>query len=245
MKVFIDIETIPDQSDSAINIIAETLTVKAPDLTKPKLIELLNLDPAKDKFKTVAELKDIWFERNSESAKIEQATEQWLKTSFDGGKGQICCICACLENQEFPTKMIGTEKEILDQLSNFIEVNASFDRVDAIPYFIGHNSIKFDIPFLFKRYVINGIKPSFKLIPHARHGVNGFDTMVEWAGFGNRISMDNLAKSLGIKGKTGGMDGSKVWPEYQAGNIDKIADYCADDVYCTKEIYNRLTFNNL
>jgi hypothetical protein len=66
--------------------------------------------------------------------------------------------------------------------------------------------------------------------------------MIEWAGFGNRISMDNLAKALGVKGKTVDMDGSQVWPEFEKGNIDKIANYCVDDVECTREIYNRLTF---
>ena len=55
--------------------------------------------------------------------------------------------------------------------------------------------------------------------------------------------MDNLAKAIGVSGKTEGMDGSQVWPEYQKGNIDKIMDYCADDVLCTKYIYKRLTFS--
>jgi hypothetical protein len=239
MNIFIDIETIPDQTKSAVELIAEHLTVKAPDLTKPKLIDLLGLG-ADGKFKTVAELKELWIENHGSMAKTDQAKQQWLKTSFDGSKGEICCICVAIEDGEV-AKFIGSEFWILNQLNEYIQTFAKASQT-LKPYFIGHNSIKFDLPFLHKRFVINQVKPSFDLIAHGRHGVNCFDTMIEWAGFGNRISMDNLAKALGVKGKTEGMDGSQVWPEFEKGNIDKIADYCVDDVECTREIYNRLTF---
>lgn len=245
LKLVIDIETIPDQTPNAVELIAKDLVVKAPDLTKPKLIEALGLG-ADGKFKTVAELKEMWLEEFGESAKLEQAKDKWLKTSFDGVSGQICCICVSTLTGSV-VKMIGSEAEILTHLNAFI-LGATLDVYPARAekgfdvYFIGHNSKKFDLPFLHKRYVINKIKPSFNLIPHGRHNQNCFDTMEEWAGYGNRISMDNLAKALGVKGKTEGMNGSQVYPEYQKGNIDKIADYCADDVECTKEIYKRLTF---
>ena len=137
----------------------------------------------------------------------------------------------------------GKESEILNGLNLFIAENTLHKIHETKPYFIGHNSKQFDLPFIHKRFVINQIKPTFNLVAHGRHGANCFDTMEEWAGFNNRVSMDNLAGYLGIKGKTEGMDGSQVWPEYQAGNIDKIANYCADDVGCTRAIYNRLTFN--
>ena len=35
MNVFIDIETIPDQTAKAVDLIANDLKVKAPNLTKP------------------------------------------------------------------------------------------------------------------------------------------------------------------------------------------------------------------
>ena len=88
--IVVDIETLPNQDKGAIAKIAETLIVKAPDLTKPKLIDLVE---GGDKFKSVAELKEMWLEQFGANAKIEQATAKWLKTSFDGGYGQICCIC--------------------------------------------------------------------------------------------------------------------------------------------------------
>ncbi len=240
MKVVIDIETIPDQSENAIENIAKDLVVKAPDMLKPQLIQVLNLD-AKIK-STVPELKSMWLEKFGEQAKLDQAKEQWLKTSFDGAKGNICCICVSVDGGVIHKFYGGEEQSLLNDFNDYIE---TFARPSQLlkPYFIGHNSIKFDLPFLHKRMIINKIKPSFELIAHGRHGVNCFDNMIEWAGYGNRISMDNLASALSVKGKTEGMDGSQVWPEYEKGNIQKIADYCADDVECTYDIYKRLTFS--
>jgi hypothetical protein len=243
MNITMDLETLPDQTPDALDRIIETITVKAPDLTKPKLIDALGLCQKNDKFKTVAELKDNWIEEFGVKAKTEQATEKWLKTSFDGAKGQICCIGAAHEGGK-PVSFVGAEIDILNKFNEWVNSIKAVRAVESAipPNFIGHNIIKFDLPFLHKRMVINGVKPKFKLIPHARHGLTAFDTMVEWCGFSERISMDNLAAALGLKGKTEEMDGSQVWPEYQKGNIEKIASYCIDDVICTRDIYNKLTF---
>jgi len=249
LKLIIDIETIPDQSPSAIGDIMKTMVVKAPALNKQPLIDALGLGD-KGKYKNVDELKALWVEKFGESERENQAKAKWLKTSFDGAKGEICCICISTLTGGV-IKIVGSEVDILNQLNDyitkllggvFITRGKMANPANNAVYFIGHNSKKFDLPFLHKRYVINKIKPSFNLIAHGRHGQNCFDTMEEWAGYGEWISMDNLAKALGVKGKTEGMSGAGVWPEYQKGNIQKIADYCADDVECTKEIYKRLTF---
>ena len=113
--VTIDIETIPDQSENAIADIAEHLTVKAPDLTKPKLIDALELG-SDGKFKTAPELKEMWVDRFGEQAKQEQAEAKWLKTSFDGGCGQICCICMDIDGVEFSLTTTGSDNDLLIHL---------------------------------------------------------------------------------------------------------------------------------
>ena len=64
--------------------------------------------------------------------------------------------------------------------------------------------------------------------------------MIAWAGYGNRISADNLSKLLGIKGKTEGMDGSLVYDTWQT-DPQKVINYCHDDVNMVKQIHERLT----
>lgn len=243
MIVFIDLETIPDQTPGALEEIKKDLTVKAPDLLKPKLIEVLSLGDD-GKFKTVPELKEMWVEAFGDQAKHAQAKEKWLKTSFDGSSGEICCIGVSSGLDGIITTLVGTEKKILTNLNKWILRESEFDKVEPHPTFVAHKK-NFDLPFLHKRLVINNIKPAFKFHPHARHRAGNFCTMEEWAGFNGKVSLNNLCKYLGIKGKMEGMDGSQVWPEYEAGNIGKISKYCSEDVRCLIEVYKRLTFEEM
>jgi len=60
------------------------------------------------------------------------------------------------------------------------------------------------------------------------------------AGYQNRAvaRLDEIATMLGFPGKMG-MDGSKVWDSFQAGNIEGIRDYCESDVLNTYLVYQR------
>ena len=69
-----------------------------------------------------------------------------------------------------------------------------------------------------------------------------FDTMVQWAGVRDKISMDRLCKILGIPGKAGGPTGADVWQMVQDGRMDDVAKYCKDDVWRTRAIYERMNF---
>lgn len=217
LKVFIDLETLPEQNP---NMEEYKAGIKAPAQYKKQ------------------ESIDKWLADNAES----EAEKAWLKTSFDGGKGQICCIGFAIESNPVQT-LTGFENDMLNELNLAISNWPGFDRALKIPevMFIAHNA-KFDLPFLHKRFVINKIKPQFKTVWNGRHGQHHYCTMEEWAGFNGKISQTNLCKLLGIEPKKGGMDGSQVWPEYQKGNIDKIAEYCKSDVETVIEIYNRLNW---
>lgn len=236
VDIVIDIETIPDQSPGALDKIKSELTVKAPDLTKPKLIDALGLGD-QGKYKTVPELKDMWLDRFGDEAKGDQANEKWLKTSLDGAYGSIVCVCF---NDKVFASHGGTEAELLNDMWRAID----YDCNGVMPRFIAHNA-KFDLPFLFHRSVILGVKPAKGFKPYGRHGSDYYCTMEAWAGYNGMIGLDRLAKILGLKGKTEGMSGSEVWPEYQKGNIDRIVEYCQDDVKLTKLIYEKLTFKQV
>ena len=235
MNVFLDLETIPDQSEGAIEKIAKNITVSVPsDLTKPKLMEAIGTD---DKYKTVPELKEIWLDMFGQDQKMIQAKDKWLKTSFDGGYGEIICIG--FELNHGAECLHGDEKRILKSFWDYIsdELNG------RNPFFIAHNA-KFDLPFLWKRSVINNIAVPSGFNPHGRHGTSHYCTMEAWAGYGNRISLDSLSKILDCESKTEGMSGDQVWPEFQSGNIEKIADYCKQDVNVLRQVYNKMNFNN-
>jgi len=71
---------------------------------------------------------------------------------------------------------------------------------------------------------------------HMRH----LDLMEVMAMYNGRANapLDDLAKLCGFPGKLG-MDGSKVWDAYKAGNIQDIRDYCETDVANTHLVYLR------
>ena len=135
-----------------------------------------------------------------------------------------------------------TEKEIVQ---NF------FDGIDKhTPTLVTWNGSGFDMPVLHYRGLINGVQAprywdqgeddsNFKWNNyisrfHARHT----DLMDVIAGYNNRAfaPLDEIAVLLGFPGKMG-MSGSKVWEQYEAGQIKDIRDYCETDALNTYLVY--------
>jgi 3'-5' exonuclease len=91
--------------------------------------------------------------------------------------------------------------------------------------------------------MIHQIKPSREL-PFARfRSAPIFDTMHEWSKWGREhVSLDLLARALGIPSPKECLDGSKVYPYYRAGKLAEICEYCKCDVDTVRQVYRRLTF---
>ncbi len=221
MNIVFDIETIPCQS-------AEFIADIAKDIKAPGNIKL-------------AESIAKWEAENKQSA-IDEAV---AKTSFDGALGQICCIGWAIDDQ--PVKSVATVGGEATMLKTFFaDLSESYNGSRNMqPVFIGHNVSSFDLRFLFQRAVILGVRPPAFIPFNAKSwDAHIFDTMTYFAGFGNRISLDKLAKALSLEGKQG-ITGADVWPMYQAGKIQEIAEYCEHDVELTRQVYKRLTFADL
>jgi DNA polymerase elongation subunit (family B) len=108
---------------------------------------------------------------------------------------------------------------------------------------VGHNIISFDLPFLYKRSVINRVSPSVELCFARYRSRPLFDVMCEWNKWDMRkfISLDALARILGLESsKQGGIDGAHVYDRFCEGCHQEIADYCMRDVRLTREIYYRM-----
>lgn len=226
MNIFIDIETIPEQpEDAAKALIAET--IQAPTtMSKPE---------------TIAD----WHSGSGRYAGVKDAEieKQYRNTSFDGSKGEIISVAfACYHGdvRVIHRNLGESEADLLDSVFRSIR-NRTEGRP---PYFIGHYISGFDLKFLFQRAVINKVNPHMQIPVGGRHGKDFFDTNMAWAGYGGRISQDNLCKALGIEGKPGDIDGSKVWDFVKAGNVARVAEYNADDVVKVRAIFNRLNFIN-
>jgi predicted PolB exonuclease-like 3'-5' exonuclease len=109
--------------------------------------------------------------------------------------------------------------------------------------FVGHNILDFDLRFLWQRSVVQQIKPSREIPFDRRSSFPVFDTMHEWSRWGREhVSLDLLARALGIPSPKQCLDGSKVYPYYRAGKFADICEYCKCDVDTVRQVYRRLTF---
>lgn len=120
------------------------------------------------------------------------------------------------------------------------------------PTLVSWNGCGFDLPVLHYRSLLHGVSApryweqgegirefrydNYYNRYHWRH----IDLMDVLAGFQPRMvaPLDHIATLLGFPGKLG-MDGSKVWDAYQAGDIQGIRDYCETDVLNTYLVYLR------
>jgi predicted PolB exonuclease-like 3'-5' exonuclease len=115
------------------------------------------------------------------------------------------------------------------------------------PRLVGYNSRTFDLPVLKYRAMKYSI-PAEKLFLtnnkwenyNSRYSLKWHCDLLEALsdfGMSARCKMNEVCNILGIPGKMDGMDGSGVMDLFDAGNIEKLDNYCETDVIATYLIY--------
>ena len=238
-NLYLDIETIPAQRPDIIAEIRES--------QQAKLDEAIASLSAPGNYGPEAAAKYIANKTDALKAGFDADVDAaYRKTSLDGAYGQVCVIGWVIDDGDVTTHQnVNDERRLLcmfnDAIDDAIQPSALFSTC-----VIGHNVSAFDLRFLVHRHIIHGIRlhPVISRAAKAKPWENEkvFDTMIQWAGVGNRISLDKLCKAIGIESPKGDIDGSKVWDVVQAGRIDDVAAYCARDVDAVREIHRRMTF---
>ena len=137
-----------------------------------------------------------------------------------------------------------TEGAMIERLLAFIGRNKA--------QIVGWNSDSFDWPVIMQRALVNGcVVPDICNRPNKPWEGNDYfakfsdarlDLMVTLAGEGNyqaRLKLSDTAIALGMPGKEG-MDGSKVYDAWKAGNLAEIVRYCNQDCAMTYRIWLRI-----
>lgn len=111
---------------------------------------------------------------------------------------------------------------------------------------IGFVNVGFDTPFVFKRMLINGIKPNNKVDSSGLKPweVEEVDLAKIWQGTSfNRASLINIATAFGLPSPKDDIDGSQVgsvyWNEGAEG-LTRISKYCRRDVATTINIFKKM-----
>jgi len=128
-----------------------------------------------------------------------------------------------------------------------------FDGIERYtPQLVSWNGGGFDLPVLHYRALVHGVTAGrywdmgeddrdFKWNNYiSRYHMRHLDLMDLLAMFQPRATaaLDQMAQLCGFPGKLG-MDGSKVWDAFQAGDIGGIRDYCETDVLNTYLVFMR------
>ncbi len=120
------------------------------------------------------------------------------------------------------------------------------------PQLVSWNGSGFDLPVLSYRALIHGVSAArfwelgdddrdFRYNNYiSRYHTRHLDLMDLLAMYQARAAapLDEVARLCGFPGKLG-MDGSQVWPAYQAGRIGEIRNYCETDVLNTWLVFCR------
>jgi len=219
-NLYLDIETIPTDREDVRAYLAAS--VKHPATIS--------------KAETIAK----WNEE-SRPAAIDEAV---AKTGLDGSFGRVCVIGWALEYEEVQTVYNATDERILLQaFADRLRIKASDQLSTTV---VGHNVSGFDLRFLVQRYIVHGIRPPAVIARAAQakpwESDKVFCTMTQWAGVGNRVSLEKLCLALSIPSPKSDITGATVAAAVAAGRIDDVAAYCVGDVQATRAVHRRMTF---
>lgn len=189
--------------------------------------------------------------RNPDLSSEECATLYGAKGGIYSEFAKVACISIgflIVEDKEITgirTKSFyGTDE--VQILQDFVSIMDNYFGQPKQQYLCGHNIKEFDIPFLCRRMVINGMP-----IPK-RLDISGMkpweithlvDTMTMWkyGDYKNYTSLALLAHVLGIPTPKDDIDGSMVHHVFwDNGDHERIARYCEKDVVTAAKVLLRL-----
>lgn len=167
----------------------------------------------------------------------------------------ISCVIRRSTKEGLPQFKVGSLGHSGDDEKTII--TAFYELIEKYtPQLVSWNGSGFDLPVLHYRALLNRVaaprywemgesndsdSKDFKWNNyinryHMRH-IDLMDVLAKHNGRAN-APLDAMAKLCGFPGKMG-MDGSQVWPAYQAGQLEQIRQYCETDVVNTYLVYCR------
>lgn len=179
--------------------------------------------------------------------------ELYEKAGIYAEFGKVVCISMGFVLQkdgetQIRVKSIANENEKI-LLQEYIDLlNSYYNSPDFL--FCAHNGKEFDIPFLCRRILINGLKLPFILNVAGKKPweIKHLDTMELWkfGDFKNYTSLDLLTYIFNIPTPKDDMDGSQVAKVfYEEKNLDRIIHYCEKDVIATIQLFRKYQGDSL
>lgn len=127
-------------------------------------------------------------------------------------------------------------------LSDFAAMLATYS-TNRTPLLCGHNIKEFDVPYICRRMLVNGLQlpPCLNVAGKKPWEINFIDTMELWrfGDYKNYTSLKLLTAVFGIPSPKDDINGSQVANVYYAdNNLECIMHYCEKDVLATARLYS-------
>lgn len=240
MNLYLDIESIPTQRDDVRDYLSASLREETM-LAMESVCAPANYKDAEKIAEYCAAKKKALQEEFA--AKL---ADKINATGLDGSFGQVFCIGWAVNNA-MPQTVYGMgERDVLENFARILYIPPAERHTTTV---IGHNVSAFDLRFLTQRFIVNGIRPPVVISRAAQakpwESEKVFDTMVQWAGVKDRISLEKLCLALSLPSPKGELDGSKVWQFVQDGRGEEVARYCERDVIACRAVHARMTFQTV
>ena len=194
------------------------------------------------------EMKTLWEQKTQYQRKDDFSPEEFYdRAGIWAEFGKIVCVSVGYfvvkgDIRNFRvTSFFGDEKKILRDFNNLL--NNHFNQAQHI--LCGHNAKEFDIPYICRRMLINGIAlPSALQIAGKKPWeINHIDTMELWK-FGDYKSYTSLSLLCHVmqiptpKDDISGADVARVY--YEEQDLQRIMVYCEKDVVALIQLFLRL-----
>lgn len=146
---------------------------------------------------------------------------------------------ATFTNRDSEGSTTETEKEVLESFRIFCDSHPELKLA-------GFNIKGFDIPFLTKRYLINGLQlPKMLQLRNKKPWeINVLDIMEDWKGIGwDIVALETLTLSLGLKSPKEKFQNNQMNTLLIKGeiSIDDCAEYCERDVHSVIDVALKLS----
>jgi hypothetical protein len=189
-----------------------------------------------------------WLQKNVELGGSTDPHELWISNAgLHPEFGKIICVSFGVFSSDLAMERITSfhgddEKEILEK-ANKVLANT---RIKGNK--IGGQNIKnFDLPYLGKRMLINGLVPDPIIQTwNKKPWETAFVDLMEIFSFGawgqSFSSLDLISHVLKVPSSKIKMEGSQVHNFYwEKEAVDEIKDYCEEDVLCTMNCFKRVS----
>ena len=202
-----------------------------------------NFNELDDRSKYLWDKKTKYIQEKEE----ENAEGMYPKAGIYAEFGKVICISVGFilqknGEEQIRVKSFSANSETI-LLQDFADLLNSHYNSDQF-MLCAHNGKEFDIPFLARRFLINGLK-----LPHLLNvagkkpwEIKQIDTMELWkfGDFKHYTSLDLLTHIFNIPTPKDDIDGSQVAKVYyEYGDLERIIKYCEKDVVATIQLLRK------